>query len=266
MENQSDQAPKRNKPNPFLTILFVAAGIFIVLCGLIALGVVFYEFARPYFGPKSQAILAPDHSLVSTVNPADLEKEAQILTARSNALGARITFRVDGNNQIVAVGPASVLTRELINKTIAIGLLELVDLGAKPVMEGTKVATDFGYPYFPAVQGTKWHTVLTNAEFATVQVQSGSLAGQYQIAFTLTPSGRETLSDFTVSHTGQYLGIVMDKRVLSCPVIRNAITDGQGVIEGAFTLDSAESLAAYLRVRGPLPIPLEVVSFVEAGK
>ncbi len=266
MESQPDQIPKGNKPDRRLTVLLVAAGVFVVVCGLIVLGVVYYGLGPLYFGPKSQAILAPYHSLGSTVNPADLEKDAQILAVRSKALGARITFQVDGNNQIVAVGPASVLTRELIDKTIGVGLLELVDFGAEPVAAGTKVATDFGYPYFAAVQGTKWHTVLTNADFAAAQVQASQLEGQYQIAFALTPSGGKTLSDFTASHIGRYLGIVMDKRVLSCPMIKNAITDGQGVIQGGLTLDSAKLLTAYLRGRGPLPIPLEVVGFVEGGK
>jgi preprotein translocase subunit SecD len=164
------------------------------------------------------------------------------------------------------VGPASELSRESIDGAIAIGLLELVDFGAKPVSEGTQVATDFDYPYFAPVEGTKWHTVLTNAEFAEVQVQAGSGEGQYEIAFVLTPSGRDTLSDFTAAHIGEYLGIVLDKRVLSCPVIKTAITGGSGVIQGGFTRNSAESLAVSLRVPGPLPIPLEVVNFVEAGK
>jgi hypothetical protein len=84
-----------NKPNRLPVILWVAAGMLAVFCGLIALGVLLSQFTSPYFGPKSQAILAPDHVLVSTVNPSDLEKDAQILGARSKALGAHTTFRVD---------------------------------------------------------------------------------------------------------------------------------------------------------------------------
>ncbi len=266
MEDQFTQVPKGNQPNWLLTVLLIAGGLLVVLCGLAIVGAAYYVIARPYFGPKSQAILAPDHSLVSTVRRADLVSDAGILTARAQALGARVTFRLDGNDQIIAEGPPAVLTRGLIDKISAVGLLELVDFGTEPVPDGTKVATDFDYPYFAAVPGTKWHTVMTNAEFATVLVQAGPLDGQYEIAFTLTNSGKQTLSDFTTSHIGEYLGIIMDKKVLSSPVIKNGITDGQGVIEGAFTRDSAESLAAYLRVRGPLPIPVELVDFVESAK
>ncbi len=266
MENQLDQVPKGSERRGFLITLLVAAGGLVVLCGLIAAGGVYYVVARPYFGPRSQAVLAPDHTLVSTVQQADLVADAEILTARARAMGARVTFQENGHNQIVAEGPPSDLTRELLDEVSAIGLLELVDVGYKPVAEGTTVATDFGYPYFAAVPGTKQHTVMTNAEFGAVSVQQGQLEGQFVIAFTLTPNGSKTLSDFTASHVGQYLAIVMDKKVLSCPAIKSAITGGQGVIEGGFTQEEAQSLAAYLGVRGPLPVPLEVVNFVDAGK
>ncbi len=266
MEDQSGQVSGSSERNQVATIRLVAAGALVLLCGLTALAAVYYLIARPYFGPKSQAVLAPDHTLVSSVDPAGLEEDAQILNARSRALGARTTFRVEGNNQIVAVGPASEVTPEMLDQAMAIGLLELVGVGAEPVMEGTQVATDFDYPYFAPVEGTRWHTVLTNAEFASVSVVPISEAQQYEITFTLTPGGRETLAEFTASHIGQYLCVVLDKRVLSCPIVRNAITGGQGVIQGAFTREQAESLAVNLRVRGPLPIPLEVVSFVEGGK
>ncbi len=271
--SQLNQAPRGERGNDVLkffvvgvgALLVLGVGAFLVLAGLLILGGS-DTIQIPSFGPQSQAILAPDHALVTTVNRADLAKDAQVLNARAKALGVQVTFRVNEQNQIVASGPVSVLTRELIDKTIAIGLLELVDFGSEPVTEGTTVATDSGYPYFAETEGKKWHTVLTNAEFDDVQMQSGSLEGRYQVAFTLTPAGREILSDFSASHINQYLGIVMDKKVLSCPVIKNAITEGQGVIEGGFTRESAQALAAYLRVEGPLPIPLEVVDFVDGGK
>ncbi len=271
--SQLNQAPQAERGNDVLkffvvgvgALLVLGVGAFLVLAGLLALGGS-DAIQIPSFGPQSQAILAPDHILVTTVNRADLVKDAQVLNARAKALRVQVTFRVNEKNQIVASGPVSVLTRELVDKTIAIGLLELVDFGSEPVMEGITVATDFDYPYFAAMEGKKWHTVLTNAEFDYVQAQTGSLEGQYLVAFSLTPAGRAILSDFSAHHINQYLGIVMDKKVLSCPVIKNTITEGQGVIEGAFTRESAEALAAYLRVEGPLPMPLEVVDFVDGGK
>lgn len=265
MIDQSIQAPTESGPNRSLTVLFVAGGIFLCLCLLAILGGATYLAVHPYLGPQSRAVLAPNHSLASTVQHADLVKDAEILTARAQALGKRVTFRVDQNDQIIAEGAPSVLTGELLDKITAIGLLELVDFGLNPVVEGTEIRTDFDYPYSVG-QGSRYHTVMTNAELAAVQVQASQREGEFEIAFTLTGMGKRILSDFSTTHIGEYLGIVMDKKVLSCPVIQNAINDGQGVIQGGFTRDAAESLAAYLRVQGPLPIPVEVLEFVEAGK
>ncbi len=266
MVEPSDQVPETGKPNRLLVIAGIAALVLLVLCALAAVGGSYYLRAHPYFGPTSQAILVPDRSLVGRASRADVEKDAQILAARSKTLGFNVMFSVDEKDRIVAVGPLSVLTRERLAEMIAVGLLELADFGNEPVTEGTMAATDFGYSYFPPVQGPQRHTLLTNDDFSSVHVQPGTLAGQYRIAFVLTPRGKQVFADYSASHVGQYLCILMDRKVLSCPIIKNAITDGQGVIEGGFTLEQAQSLTAYLRVQGPLPLPLTVVQFVQAAK
>jgi len=62
----------------------------------------------------------------------------------------------------------------------------------------------------------------------------------------------------------QVLAIVLDKEVISTPTINEPITDGQGVIQGNFTVDSANALAVQLRY-GSLPIPLKVVESRTVG-
>jgi preprotein translocase subunit SecD len=56
----------------------------------------------------------------------------------------------------------------------------------------------------------------------------------------------------------------MDKKVISCPVIQSPITGGSGVINGQFTLQSAQALQIQLQY-GALPIPLKVVDSTEVG-
>jgi preprotein translocase subunit SecD len=63
---------------------------------------------------------------------------------------------------------------------------------------------------------------------------------------------------------GQYLAIVLDKKVISAPVIKNPITDGQGIIQGGFTSASANALAVQLRY-GSLPVPVKVVESRTVG-
>ncbi len=89
-------------------------------------------------------------------------------------------------------------------------------------------------------------------------------ANRPQISFTLKGNGPKIFADFTSANVGKYLAIVLDKKVISSPVINSPITQGQGVIEGNFTLQSANDLAIQLRY-GALPIPLRIVETSTIG-
>ncbi len=110
---------------------------------------------------------------------------------------------------------------------------------------------------------TVYHTVMTGAALDTVSVQTSSV-GQYEIAFTLKSNGTQVFSDYTTANVGKYLAIVLDKKVISIPVINSAITGGQGVIQGNFTVDTANALAVQLRY-GSLPVPVKVVESETVG-
>ena len=264
MANQLNQDSKAKKNNQLLKVILGVGGVLIILCGLATLGIL-YVTGYIYFGPKTQLVLEPDASLVSIVNPQDLETDAQILTDRARSLGIRVSFAVSDNNQIIAEFPNSINPESFVGNTISIGLLELVDFGTTQPSEGAQIATDFVYEYFPQEAGTKWHTIITNKEFKEAGVTQDQ-SGRYQIAFALTLDGTKILSDYTTNNVGHYLGIVMDKVVISAPRVTSPITNGKGVISGSFTQEQAEALAVYLRVKGPLPIPLKVKSISAVGK
>lgn len=256
-EFRNSSMPKPDSQNNVVfKIILIGAGISAVLCALIVLGIL-YKFALPYIGPKTQIILEPDYSRVSTVDPADLETAAQILTARCRVLGCGTSFVVVENNQIVAQVPKSVDVEAFAKSAIAIGLLEFVDFGKTQPSYGTIIATDFDYKYLPQVEGIKWHTIMTNSEFESVSVIQDRL-GKYTISFTLNSNGTKIFSNYTNDNVGHYLGIVLDKVVVSAPMVNAPITGGTGIISGNFTKEQAENLAVYLRIKGPLPIPLKV--------
>jgi preprotein translocase subunit SecD len=89
-------------------------------------------------------------------------------------------------------------------------------------------------------------------------------AGGYEVTFQLTPEGSKTFADYTSSHVGTPLAIVVDKKVISAPNIQNAITGGQGSITGSFTSDEANNLAVQLKY-GALPVALKPVSTNTVG-
>lgn len=115
----------------------------------------------------------------------------------------------------------------------------------------------------PIPSGPTFHTVMTGADLKNVGVQT-TQGGGYDVGFELNPEGTQIFKDFTSTHIGQILGIVLDKEVISIPSINSSITQGKGVITGRFTADEANTLAVQLRY-GSLPIPLKVVTSETVG-
>ena len=60
------------------------------------------------------------------------------------------------------------------------------------------------------------------------------------------------------SGIGKRLAIVLDGKIISAPVIQDAIVGGSGIITGNFTFQSATDLALLLR-SGALPAPLNII-------
>jgi preprotein translocase subunit SecD len=74
------------------------------------------------------------------------------------------------------------------------------------------------------------------------------------VSFTLKPEGANKFRRATRDNVGRQLAIILDGRVVSAPVIQQAIYD-QGQITGRFTLEEAQDLALVLR-SGALPASL----------
>jgi preprotein translocase subunit SecD len=130
-----------------------------------------------------------------------------------------------------------------------------------PTAEPTSTITST----LPVQSGPIFHTVMTGADLKNKNtgVQT-TQAGGYVVNFELTAEGAQIFKDFTSTHIGQILGIVLDKELISIPSINSAITQGKGVIEGKFTSDEANSLALKLKY-GSLPIPLKVITSETVG-
>ena len=82
--------------------------------------------------------------------------------------------------------------------------------------------------------------------------------GQPIVNFRFNSIGARKFAEVTAQNVGKPFAIVLDNKVLSAPVIREAIPGGAGQISGNFTVQSANDLAILLRA-GALPAPLTVV-------
>jgi preprotein translocase subunit SecD len=185
---------------------------------------------------------------------------------RTNALGvSENVLQIAGERRIVGEFPGLENTDEVLGIIQQTGLLEFVDTGDINLPEGAIVQTDFVTGSESEVPETTdgetpptvYHTLMTGRDLELVQVSQDQL-GQYIIQFDLTRAGAEVFAEHTAANVGKFLTIVLDKRVVSSPVINSAIPDGQGIIQGSFTAESANALAVQLRY-GSLPVPLKVV-------
>jgi protein-export membrane protein SecD len=99
--------------------------------------------------------------------------------------------------------------------------------------------------------------ILTGDDFKSANVTYGRM-GEPIIAFEFKPAAAQIFGRYTTQHVRQYLAIALDDIVISCPVIREPIIGGRGVIEGKFTIDEATDLVVKLN-SGRLPVTFNVI-------
>jgi len=96
---------------------------------------------------------------------------------------------------------------------------------------------------------------LTDAKAQSAGSQS---SGEFNVAISFDKVGAKQFADATTANVGKPIAIVLDGKAISSPNVKQAITDGNAVIEGNFTAKEAEELAVLLR-SGALPVSLKVI-------
>ncbi|MFZ0543828.1 MAG: protein translocase subunit SecD [Candidatus Promineifilaceae bacterium] len=254
---------------------------FMWLIGIIALvGVAIWMVLNPKYPIQPgldlqgglQVLMAADVPDDQVIERDQIDTARQIISQRVNALGvAEPLVQIDGDRRILVELPGIEDPDQAISLIQGTALLEFVDTGSQSLPEGTCVRTSMNTGPSPcelneAGEETstpqEYETILTGAGLSSATVQADKLRN-YMVAFELEPDASEVFRDFTSSHQGQFLTIVLDKKVISSPRIQTTISD-RGSITGNFTLDEAQNLALQLRF-GSLPIPLRIVSTRQIG-
>lgn len=217
-----------------------------------------YKFVVPNLILRTEIVFVPDVPEGVSVEQSDLALAAQILSERSALLGnTRFTFKVSDAGELVGAIPMTMDAEEFARQIGGVGLLEFVDFGGTPVTPGTVIRTDIENKYLDQGDGQVWHTVMTNDGIETAQASLGYQTNIHMIDFSLTEEGTQIFHEHTSQNIGKYLGIVLDKVVISAPIIYDAISGGQGSISGDFTQEEAEELAVILQTK-PLPFPVRI--------
>ena len=78
------------------------------------------------------------------------------------------------------------------------------------------------------------------------------------VSFRFNARGGKKFGDVTAANVNRAFAIVLDRAVISAPVIREPILGGSGQISGNFSVAQAQDLALLLRA-GALPAPLTIL-------
>jgi protein-export membrane protein SecD len=215
-----------------------------------------------------EADLPPDQE----VDSEDMKVARSIIENRVNSLGVtEPVVQLQGERRIIVELPGIQDPDEAVRTIQATALLEFVS--ADPSLRsGDVVSTTHEGGHAAAYEGVDpalirgpYETVMTGEALRDAEVRPNQV-GQLYVSFRLRPEWAELFRDYTASHRGGHLAIVLDKRVISNPIINDAIGE-EGAIsagEGGFEYEDAQRLATQLRY-GSLPVPLRVEGNTSIG-
>lgn len=101
-------------------------------------------------------------------------------------------------------------------------------------------------------------TGLTGKNVKKATVTFDSQNGQPQVALQFTKEGADLFAKITERNINKPVGIIVDNFMISAPTVQQAISDGNAVINGTFTVDEAKKLATSIN-SGALPLSIKLV-------
>jgi preprotein translocase subunit SecD len=220
-----------------------------------------------------QALLEADLPANAEIDSQSMSTAVRIVENRVNGLGvSEAVVQQAGDRRIVVELPGHEDPETALAALKQTGLLEFVDMSEMDASDiflleqnGTQIITDYALDEEAELTEPLqiFKTIMTGAVLRDARVTTNE-AGRYEVAFELNSEGANIFKEYSGSHIGQILAIVLDKQIISAPSIQTQIPDGKGVISGSFTYDEANTLAVQLRY-GALPIPLKVVETRSVG-
>jgi protein-export membrane protein SecD/preprotein translocase SecF subunit len=211
-----------------------------------------------------QVVLEADLAENQELPEGSMEAARIVVDNRVNGLGVTEPLvQLQGSNRMIVELPG-ISNPDLAIRTIReTGLLEFVDAGLNPLPDGTVIETSYGGSPVPedatAQPEQVYETVIDGSDLAWVDNAGFNTNSRVvEINFGLTAEGGQAFGQYSGANIGNFLCIVLDKTVISCPRV-NARIDTRGTISlGNDSLEDGQALAIQLRY-GALPVPLKIV-------
>jgi preprotein translocase subunit SecD len=237
-----------------------------------------------------QVVLQAQPVAGQTLDRETLEGTRQTIERRVNGLGvSEPLIQTRGDDQIIVELPGIDDPEEAIGILQQTALLEIIDPQGRYLPPGTIVNTSLGPATDPnapasaaatpgargaaatpaatpvagiAPEGPVYETIVSGADLKDAYVTTDNTGFGQAVGFELQGDAAGRFFQYTSSHLGQPMSIVVDKVVISSPQINGAISS-QGIIEGVAP-DQVDDLVIQLKA-GSLAVPLEVVQSRTVG-
>ena len=218
--------------------------------------------------PPATVTLTPNQAALIQRRNSAIDQSIEIVRRRIDETGTKEpTIQREGDDRILVQLPGvenPEHVKELIGRTAKM-TFQLVDPNAAPqdARGGRLPPGDVLLPSSTTANGqpTQYYVVRRRVMVSGDTLTDAQATFQNStpvVSFKFDSTGARRFADATKENVGKPFAIVLDGKVISAPVIREPILGGSGVIEGSFTVQTANDLALLLRA-GALPAPLTVL-------
>jgi SecD/SecF fusion protein len=233
--------------------------------GVLSVGSHAYDMTTP--GSDTVVMKMTDNYKASTSNEI-LNQSIEVVRRRIDALGTkepsierqgedRILVQVPGlsdpSRLIALLGTTAKMTFQLVDETANVQEAQkgIIPIGDELLMEDNPTK---GGPPIPLV--IEKRVMVSGDRLTDAQGTFNQSSGGAVVTFRFDSVGARQFGNTTKDNVNRRFAIVLDKKIIEAPVIREAILGGSGEISGNFTIQSANDLAVLLRA-GALPAPLK---------
>ena len=228
-----------------------------------------HEYTLTAPGNNKLAMKMTDAYLRQTQNDI-LGQEIEVVRRRIDALGTKEpTIERQGEDRILVqvpglenpeqmktiLGKTAKMTFQLVDENADVAQAEkgIVPIGDELLYETN---SNKGQPDIPIV--VQKRVMVAGDRLTDARPGFDSRTNEPIVTFRFDSVGAREFGNVTKENVGRRFAIVLDNKVISAPVIQDAILGGSGQISGNFNVQSANDLAVLLRA-GALPAPMKIL-------
>jgi len=168
-------------------------------------------------------------------------------------------------NRVNALGVSETLVQRIGNDRLLIEIPNISDPQKAKDYLGKTAKLEFK-KQVPGFNGSEnWvSTGVSGKDLKNAYLGTDQTGREWHVNFVLNDKGAKKFGRLTSELLDKPLGIFFDDELVSSPMVKTAITGGEGYIEGGFTKEEAQNMVNFLNA-GALPVPASIIEENSVG-